>query len=105
MADLIHRLRKICLALPDAVETENFGHPFFRLRKKPFCIYGGEKGSPTISFKVSKTEQGMFLEDARFFKTHYIGQHGWVSLRASGKLKWEEVEGLVEASYHLVAKR
>jgi predicted DNA-binding protein (MmcQ/YjbR family) len=104
MADPVDRLRKICLALPDAAETENFGHPFFRFRKKPFCVYNGEKATPAVSFKVLKTEQGMFLEDPRFYKTPYVGQHGWVSLRLSGRLSWKEIEELVQASYHLVSQ-
>jgi len=105
MTDPIRRLRKICLSLPDAVETENFGHPFFRIKGKPFCIYGGTAEVKTISFKVAKSEQGIFLEDARFFKTPYIGQHGWVSLRVSGPLDWEEIEELVRGGYRLAAPR
>ncbi len=105
MTDPIHRLRKICLALPDAVETENFGHPFFRIRKKPFCMYHGMPDARAIAVKVAKTEQEIFLKDPRFYKTPHVGQHGWVSLRTTGKLDWEEIEELVRASHHLVAKR
>lgn len=105
MAGTIQRLRKICLALPDAVETENFGHPFFRIRKKPFCMFHGREDAPAIAVKVAKTEQGIFLEDPRFYKTPHVGQHGWVSLRATGRLNWEEIAELVQASYQLVARR
>jgi predicted DNA-binding protein (MmcQ/YjbR family) len=105
MTDPIRRLRKICLSLPDAAETENFGLPFFRIKGKPFCIYGLTREAKAIAFKVAKTEQGIFLEDPRFFKTPYIGQHGWVSLRVSGPLDWEEIEELVKGSYRLAARR
>ena len=105
MATVLLRLRKICLALPGAEETENFGHPFFRFKGKPFCIFHGADDAFTIAVKVAKTEQGMFLEDPRFFRTPYIGQHGWVSLKATGRLDWEEVEELVKGSYRLVAGR
>jgi predicted DNA-binding protein (MmcQ/YjbR family) len=105
MISPLPRLRKICLALPGAEETENFGHPFFRFKKKPFCIFHGPDDAHTIAVKVSKAEQAMFLEDPRFIRTPYIGQHGWVSLQITGRLNWEEVGELVQGSYRLVAGR
>ena len=101
---MIERLRKICLALPSATETTNFGHPFFRVREKLFCVYHGKPDEPSIAFKVLKAEQGIFLEDSRFFKTPYMHHHGWVSLRAQGKLDWTEIAELVKASYDLTAR-
>jgi predicted DNA-binding protein (MmcQ/YjbR family) len=100
---MIERLRKICLALPDTVETVNFGHPFFRVNKKPFCVFHGEQDAPAIAFKVLKSEAGIFLEDSRFFKTPYMHHHGWVSLHAQGKLDWKEIKALVKSSYDLTA--
>jgi len=96
---MIERLRKICVALPDATETTNFDHPFFRVKNKPFCVFHG-----AIAFKVLKTEQSIFLEDPRFFKTPYMHHHGWVSLHAEGKLDWKEIAELVKASYDLTAR-
>jgi predicted DNA-binding protein (MmcQ/YjbR family) len=98
---VIERLRKICLALPDTVETTNFGHPFFRYKKKPFCVFH-EKA---IAFKVLKNEVGIFLEDPRFFKTPYMHHNGWISLHAQGKLDWKEITELVKASYNLTSRR
>ena len=102
---MIARLRKICLALPEAAETTNFGHPFFRFNKKPFCVYHGTADQPAIAFKVMKGEQTMFLEDPRFFKTPHMHHNGWVSLRAQGKLDWKEIAELVKVSYDLTAAR
>ncbi len=100
---MIERLRKICLTLPDAVETTNFGHPFFRFNKKPFCVFHGTEQEPAIAFKVLKTEQGIFLDDPRFFKTPYMHHNGWISIHARGKLDWTEIKELVKASYDLTA--
>ena len=98
---MIERLRKLCLGLPDAVETTNFGHPFFRIDKKPFCVFHGKEDQPAIAFKVLKNEAGVFLEDSRFFKTPYMHHHGWISIHAKGKLDWKEIAELVKASYDL----
>jgi predicted DNA-binding protein (MmcQ/YjbR family) len=97
------RLRKICMALPGAEEKKIFDHPTFRIKGKMFCVYHGTADKPAIAVKVGKMEQGMFLEDPRFFKTPYIGQHGYISLPATGKLDWKELEELVKGSYALVA--
>ena len=48
--------RKLAFALPDVVETESFGHPWFRV--------GGAKGKMLSVF----------------------GQHGWVSLKLDSNM-------------------
>jgi predicted DNA-binding protein (MmcQ/YjbR family) len=101
----VAKVRKICMALKAAEETNNFGHAWFRVKKKPFCLCHGTEAEPAIAFKVAKSEQGIFLEDPRFFKTPYIGQHGWVSLRVECRLDWEEIKELIHGSYRLVAPR
>jgi predicted DNA-binding protein (MmcQ/YjbR family) len=56
-----------------------------------------------ISVKVGKPMQSVFLEDQRFYRTPYVGQHGWVSLKANTKLNWNEIGDLVRSSYELVS--
>jgi len=99
------KLRKLCLSLAETEETRNFGCEWFRVKKKPFCVNHGSKDQPAIAFKVAKTEQGIFLEDPRFFKTPYMHHQGWVSIRLEGKIDWEEIEELVQGSYRLAAPR
>jgi hypothetical protein len=100
MRKMLERARKTALALPEAVETEMFGHPTFRAGGKMFTLFGFEKGRATLCFKVGKKDQSLFLEDERFFKTPYVGQHGWVSLDLmAAKLNWEEIGELMKLSY------
>lgn len=103
----LEKFRKIALALPEMVETESFGHPWFRAggaNGKAVSIFGFEDGHWTLTFKASKTDQGIFLEDPRFFKTPYVGQHGWVSLKLdNAKPNWEEVAELLKMSYRINA--
>ena len=100
---VLARLRKICLALPEATECLTFGHPTFRVRKKSFCFYGDE-GESSITVKVGVEIQPVFLKDPRFHKTHYIGKHGWVTLRP-GRPDWEEITELVHSSYRLASPK
>jgi predicted DNA-binding protein (MmcQ/YjbR family) len=103
-AEILARLRKICLGLDEATEIVAWGHPTFRVRNKIFAALSGPEGeAPSISLKVGKSVQEIFLQDTRFFKTPYVGQHGWVSLRTDGPLDWEEVTELVRGSYELIS--
>jgi len=99
----LEKFRKIAFALPEVVETESFGHPWFRAGGpdgKMISVFGQDGGQWTVCFKASKAEQGIFLEDPRFLKTPYIGQHGWVSLRLDNKKpNWDEVAELLKMSY------
>lgn len=107
MSKFVHsaeRIRRFCLSFPEAAEVTQFGHPFFKWRAKPFTVLSGD-AEEVFSIKVEKEVQPIFLQDPRFTKTAYIGQHGWVSMRLTGSLDWEEIEGLIEASYQLVSSK
>jgi predicted DNA-binding protein (MmcQ/YjbR family) len=100
---VLERLRRICLALPDAEEYEAWGHPNFRAGKKTFAAFEQYKGEWAICLRVPKTHQSLFLKDPRFYLTPYVGKHGWVSLRVAGRLNWKEIRELVTGSHRLVA--
>src|ERR1700731_407491 len=96
---ILNKLREICLSLPKTSETTTFGHPTFQVATKTFTVLEIYKGTLSISVKVGKKTQPVFLEDSRFYRTPYVGQHGWVSLRARTKLNWKEIGELVRGSY------
>lgn len=99
----LDRFRKIAFALPEVVETESFGHPWFRaggVKGKAISIFAGDGSHWTVTFKATKSDQGIFLEDPRFSKTAYVGQHGWVTLKLdNAKPNWDEVTELLKMSY------
>ncbi len=104
-AEILKKLRKVCLALPNAEETVSFGHPTFRVRGgKIFSVLETYKSELGICVNVGKLMQGIFLDDPRFFRTPYIGKHGWVTLRVyAARLNWKEIGELVKGSYLLAA--
>ena len=99
---ILAKLREICLALPKTSETVTFGHPTFQVGTKTFVVLETYKGELSICFKVGKSMQSVFLGDPRFYRTPYVGQHGWVSLRAKTRLNWKEIAELARGSYELV---
>jgi predicted DNA-binding protein (MmcQ/YjbR family) len=92
-AQILRRLPRICHELPRATETITFGHPTFQVDGKVFGVLEQYKGELGICVKIEKQLQGIILDDARFFRTPYIGKHGWVTL----------LKALVRRSYRLVA--
>jgi predicted DNA-binding protein (MmcQ/YjbR family) len=104
-AEILKKLRKVCLELKDAEEAVSFGHPTFKRRGgKIFAVLEEYKGELGICVNVGKLMQGIFLDDSRFFRTPYIGRHGWVTLRVyASRLNWREIRELVKGSYLLSA--
>jgi predicted DNA-binding protein (MmcQ/YjbR family) len=100
---VLTRLRGICSALPDATEKLTFGHPTFQANGKTFTVLETNKNELSICVKVGKTLQGTFEADPRFYRTPYIGKHGWVSLKVyAAPLNWTEIKSLVKQSRELV---
>jgi predicted DNA-binding protein (MmcQ/YjbR family) len=97
------KLRKICLALPEVVETVTFGNPTFKAGKRTFVVLDKYKGEYAIAFKATLADQTALTLDPRFYITPYSGNHGWVSLRLNARMDWEEVGALALMSYRLVA--
>jgi len=103
-AQVLKKLRALCLSLPETSETTMFGHPTFKAGKKTFAVLGHQDGHLTVGLPVGHDAQRALLTDKkRFLRTHYVGQHGWVSLIVDGKLDEQLLAGLVRQAYEQVA--
>jgi hypothetical protein len=100
-------LRTLCQDLPEAEEYVMHEHPSFRAGKKPFVICGdGRHGEPpTMSVNHGLFDQALLLDDPRFTRTHYIGQHGWVTIALSDLRGPDELRALVLGSYRRAATK
>jgi predicted DNA-binding protein (MmcQ/YjbR family) len=105
--DPVHvKIREICLELPDTKETMTWGCPHFRVGEKIFAGYGAEKGKASISFKLEMDHaDALVMNDPRFTRAPYVGQHGWVSMDATRIKDWNEIRSLVFESYRLIAPK
>ncbi len=106
------RLRRLCLALPEAHEVEAWGAPTFRVCNKLFAMHasagnhhGG--GRPAVWCKAAPGNQEIMVRvaPARFFVPPYVGPSGWVGIWLDGDVDWRELAGLLEDSYRLVAPK
>ena len=104
------RLRKLCLALPEAHEVEAWGEPTFRVRNKLFAMYAGSgnhhgAGRPAVWCKASATNQALMVEaePERFFVPPYVGPSGWVGVWLDDDPDWDRVDLLVEEAWRCIA--
>lgn len=111
-ADPLPRLRKLCLALPEAHEQVAWGEPTFRVKNKLFAMYASAgthhgKGRPAVWIKASPTNQQLMLAAApdKFFSPPYVGPSGWIGVWLDRRVRWSELPGLLEDGYRMVAPR
>ena len=103
----IDRLRKICLALPEAEERETWGDPTFRVRDKIFAMEKRGDGRVSIWCKAPPGSQMVLVgaDPQRFFVPPYVGHKGWVGVRLDNHPDWQEVAEIIRRSYRLTAPK
>lgn len=106
----LDRVRKICLALPEATEKVAWGEPTFRVRDKLFVMYNDNHhgdGRTAIWCKAEPGGQEILVgaDPERFFVPPYVGKSGWIGIDLKGGVDWREVAALVEESYRMTAPK
>ena len=106
------RLRKLCLALPEAHEVEAWGAPTFRVRNKLFAMFADANnhhggGRAAVWCKAAPGEQQLMVATAphRFFVPPYVGPSGWVGVYLDADTDWRELAAIVRDSYRLIAPK
>ena len=100
----LQRLRAICLALPDVVETSSWGHANWRTGKTLFAAFEEYRGSKIFSFFAGNEHQDEFLEYERFSAPRLTDQYGWVCLTLDKKADWKEIRELAAFGHRLAAE-
>jgi len=103
----LERLRAICLALPEAVESGGVGDPTFKVRDKIFAMRHRVGEHMSMWCKALPGVQDILVgsNPERFFVPPYVGHHGWVGLWLDGEIDWEELADLVIESYRMTAPK
>ncbi|MBS8266299.1 MmcQ/YjbR family DNA-binding protein [Mesobacillus boroniphilus] len=97
---MLEKVRTICLALPEAIELiDGFGHNTFKINGKSFVISGEDDKGFSLSFKSDYETQALLLQKEHFFKTPYIGHHGWVSIQNPDGEVWNDLKDLIQEAY------
>ena len=98
-------VRRMALALPEAVEQETWGTPTFRVRKRIFVMFA--EGEREAWLKSTHDEQRALtqMNPDTFFVPPYVGPSGWVGVRFRTVDRNEMRELLVEAWRMTAPKR
>ncbi len=106
------RLRKLCLALPEAYEVEAWGEPTFRVRNKLFAMHASAgnhhgEGRDAVWIKAAPGNQELMVRHApkKFFVPPYVGPSGWVGVYLDKEVDWPELGELLRDSYRLIAPK
>lgn len=103
---LLAELRRITGDLPEVDEVvDGFGHATFKVRKKSFVIAGMGEDGLSVSIKSDPTTQSFLIRRGPYYRTPYIGQHGWVSVADPLAQDRAELEELIVDGYRLAAPR
>jgi hypothetical protein len=84
-ADQIRRVRKICLALPDATEKLSHGEPTFFVKKRAFAMFSNNHhndGHVAVFIPAQPGEQEALIASAPkiYYRPPYVGVKGWVGI-------------------------
>ncbi len=106
------KLRKLCLALPEAHEVEAWGEPTFRVKNKIFAMHAAANnhhgaGRASVWCKAAPGNQEIMIRHApkKFFVPPYVGPSGWVGIYLDANVDWPEVQELLRDSYRLIAPK
>ena len=112
MPSPLPKLRRICLALPEAHEVEAWGAPTFRVKNKLFAMYAATgndhtDGRASVWIKAGKENQALMIrtQPRKFFKPPYVGPSGWVGVYLDRSPDWDEVRELLRDGWKLTAPK
>jgi hypothetical protein len=105
----LERVRRVCLALPEATEKIAWGEPTFRVKDKIFVMFAGNHhGDGRIAIwcnaPMGVQEHLVRSEPEKFFVPPYVGVKGWNGMILHACPDGELVE-LVKQSYVMVAPK
>jgi hypothetical protein len=107
----LERVRRICMALPEAAEQEAWGEPTFRIRKKIFAMYAAAgnhhgDGQNAVWLKAPIGVQEMLVRSApeTYFVPPYVGVKGWIGVDLDS-VGDDELREQVVQSYCMIAPK
>jgi hypothetical protein len=105
----LERVRRMCLALPDATEKLSHGEPTFFVRKKVFVMFADNHhadGRVAVWLPVPPGTQRALIETspATFFKPPYVGVRGWVGIELS-QINDDDLKFHIHTAWGLIAPK
>jgi hypothetical protein len=104
----LEKVRRICLALPEATERVSHGEPtWFVNDKKVFVYFSDRHHGDRLGFwaaaPTGAQEAYVGSEPERFFRPPYVGHKGWLGVYLDVPVDWDEIAEIVEEAYRVIA--
>ena len=107
---VLGKLRKLCLALPDATEQTSHGEPSFFVKKRMFATFANAnthhgRGRHGVWIKAApgRQERAVRTDPARFFVPPYVGTSGWVGVYLDDATRWDELADILRDAHTAAA--
>jgi hypothetical protein len=106
---ILVKVRKICLALPEASERPSHGEAaFFFKEKKSFLNmdtyhHGASHYSAWVAAPLGAQDTLVRSDPEHFFVPPYVGHRGWVGVILDTEPDWDQIERVIADGYALVA--
>jgi hypothetical protein len=107
--DLLERVRRLCLALPETSERLSHGEPTFFVRKKVFVMFANNHhGDGRIAVWLPTppgVQEALIAESpAIYFRPPYVGHRGWLGIELSA-IGAEDLAYHVQTAWDLIAPK
>jgi hypothetical protein len=110
-AKALERVRRICLALPEATERLSHGAPtsFVRDKKAFVMFHDDHHGDERLALWCAAPPgvQGLLVDEEpdRFFVPPYVGHRGWIGVRLDVDPDWDEIAAICADAFRCVAPK
>ena len=107
--DALRRVRRLCLALPEATERLSHGSPCFFVRDKSTFVmfmddhHGDGRLALWCAAPAGVQEILIGVDPEQFFRPPYVGYRGWIGVRLDRGPDWGRVADIIEDAYRTVA--
>jgi hypothetical protein len=86
--ELIERVRRICMALPETTEKLSHGEPTWFVKKKVFAMFSNNHhndGHVAVTAPAPLGVQAALIEKSprKFYKPPYVGGRGWIGIEVA----------------------
>jgi hypothetical protein len=106
----LERLRRLCLALPEATERESHGERAWFVRdRKLFVTFVDHHHDDRVGFWCAAPpgdQRALVASDPeRFFVPPYVGHRGWLGVYLDVPVDWGQIADIVTDAYRVVAPK
>jgi hypothetical protein len=110
VTDPLTKLRRLCLALPEATERDSHGEPtWFVGSRKTFVCYADRHHDDRLGFWCAAApgvqEALLASRPDRYFYPPYVGHRGWLGVRLDVPVDWDEIGEIVTDAYRVIAPK